>query len=68
MSWEVRNTHGNQIQRAVTLVNNDKSAACTTDYHKADALARKTLSEATLNAKGYGLSGLAIRTYVSQAY
>ena len=68
MTWEILKVYNNPTQMSVTLVNIDKSATCTTDYHQADALARKTLGAATLNTKGIGLSGRATRTYVSQCY
>ena len=68
MSWEILKIDRNPLQYSVTLINRDRSATHTTDYHKADALARKTLSGATLFAKGTGLTEASIRVYVSQAY
>lgn len=68
MSWEVLKVIRNPLQRRVTLINRDRAATSTTDYQKADALARKTLTEAALFSKGTSLTGASIRVYVSQAY
>ena len=58
--WTVQNDKGNGI---LTLVNTDNSATCTTDYQRADALARKVLGTARMYAKGDAL-GRAIRSYI----
>ena len=68
MSWEILKIDRNPLQHSVTLINRDRTATHTTDYHKADELARKTLPEVTLFSKGTGLTGVSIRVYVSQAY
>lgn len=68
MAWKVQQIRNNPIQNSVVLVNDDLSAALTTDYHEADKLARSTLTAATLESKYYDLSGHATRVYVSQAY
>lgn len=68
MSWEILKINRNPIQNSVTLINRDRAATYSTDYHKADALARKTLTEATLFGKGTCLTGASTRVYVSQAY
>ena len=48
MSWQILKMHPSPIQNAVTLTNDDPAATATTDYHAADALARKTLGAASL--------------------
>ena len=68
MAWNISRVHGSPIQRLVTLTNSDNWATPTTDYHAADALARKTFGEASLVSKGYSLTGTASRVYASQAY
>lgn len=68
MSWEVLKRHPSPLQNAVTLVNRDPASTPATDYHAADALARKTLGAATLAGRGVGMAGHSIRRYVSQAY
>lgn len=68
MPWQILKIHPSPMQNAVTLVSTDAAATPTTDYHAADALARRTLGAASLAGKGYGLAGRPIRRYVSQAY
>ena len=69
MAWQIHRFGGTPIQRTVSIVNDDNTATPTTDYHKADALARKALGDASLLAKGYQpFSGNAMRVYISQAY
>lgn len=68
MTWSVARVHPSPMQASVTLVNDDTAATPTTDYHAADALARRTLGAASLAARGVNLSGRAVRTYASQAY
>lgn len=68
MSWDILKINRNPIQNSVTLINRDRAATYTTDYQKADALARKTLTAATLFSKGTCLTEASIRIYVSQAY
>ena len=68
MSWEILKIDRNPLQSSVTLINRDRTATHTTDYQKADALARKTLTGATLFGKGTCLTEASIRVYVSQAY
>lgn len=69
MKWEILRVDPNPIQFSVTLVLRDRCASFNFRYQQADALARRTLSEAALNTKGYQLgSGHPTRTYLSQAY
>ena len=68
MAWNVARVHRSPIQRRVTLTNSDNWATPATDYQAADALARKTLGDASLVSRGYGLTGTATRVYVSQTY
>lgn len=68
MTWQVLAKRPSPIQAGVVLINDDPAATVTTDYHAADALARHTLGAASLAARGYGLTGGAMRTYASQAY
>lgn len=67
MAWQILTVHPSPIQNRVTIVNDDGSATPTTEYHAADALARRTLGAASLSSRGYGLTGRATRLYVSQA-
>lgn len=68
MAWEVLKITNNPIQASVTLINNDLSACTVTDWREADKLARATLPVARLNATAIGLTGHAMRSYVSQNY
>lgn len=68
MAWQVLKIHPSPLQNAVTVINDDRAATVTTDYHTADALARKTLGAASLTGRGVSLTGRPIRRYVSQAY
>lgn len=68
MAWQVLKVHPSPLQFRVTLKNDDASATVATDYQQADALARRTLGAASLSARGYGLTGHAMRTYASQNY
>ena len=68
MTWTLEKITPNPLQASVTVRNDDRSAGLTTDYHSADALARRVLGEATLAARHYGFDGHARRTYASQAY
>lgn len=68
MSWQILKIHPSPMQNAVTIVNDDPAATVTTDYHAADALARKTLGAASLAGRSVGLAGKPIRRYVSQNY
>lgn len=68
MTWTVQTRHPSPMQARVTLVNDDPAATPTTDYHAADALARRTLGAASLAGRGENLSGHAVRVYASQAY
>lgn len=66
--WRVMVSHPSPIQRRVTIVNDDPAATPTTDYHSADALARREMGAASLASKGYGIGGRPIRVYASQEY
>ena len=68
MAWTILKVHPSPMQNSVVLYNDDLAATPTTDYHKADKLARKVLGVAQLNAKGYSLTDKATRTYISQNY
>lgn len=68
MSWQILKIHNSPIQARVTIVNDDNAATPATDYHAADALARRALGAASLASRGYGLTGRAMRVYASQAY
>lgn len=68
MSWKVLKVHPSPMQNSVTIVNDDAAATVTTDYHAADALARKTLGAASLAGRGISITGQPIRRYVSQNY
>ena len=69
MTWQIHRFGGSALQRTVTIINDDPAATPTTDYHKADGLARKAFGEASLTAKGYQiLSPHPVRVYSSQAY
>lgn len=68
MTWNILTVHPSPMQNRVTIVNDDPAATPTTDYHAADALARRALGAASLTARGTGLTGRPIRTYASQAY
>lgn len=50
--WEVKTYNGNGI---IVLSHTDKDATTTTDYQRADALAREVLGSAKLYAKGTAL-------------
>ena len=66
--WQVLKITNNPIQASVTLINNDRAACTTTDWRDADKLARATIPVARLNATAIGLTGRAMRSYVSQNY
>lgn len=68
MAWQILKIHPSPLQNAVTIINDDRAATVTTDYHAADALARRTLGAASLAGRGVGLTGKPIRRYVSQNY
>lgn len=68
MAWEVLRITNNPIQAGVTLVNTDRAAGTTTDWREADKLARATIPVARLNATATGLTGRAMRSYISQNY
>lgn len=68
MAWQIQAHHPSPIQNALTLINDDLAATATTDYHAADALARRTLGAASLAWRGDSLTGHARRHYVSQNY
>lgn len=55
MAWEIHKINNNPLQVSVAVVNDDKTATPTTDYREADKLARKTITGAALNTKGYTL-------------
>lgn len=59
--WEVQTNNGRGI---VVLCHTDKSATRTTDYQRADALARGILGKAKLYATGDVLDK-AMRAYMS---
>lgn len=58
--WEV---HNNKARGIVVLSHTDKTATCTTDYQRADALARRILGKAKLYATGVVLDK-PMRAYV----
>lgn len=60
MAWQILTAHPSPIQRRVTIVNDDPAATPTTDYHAADALARKELGAASLTGRGQSLTGRAV--------
>lgn len=68
MAWKIQHIHNNPLQNTYVLVNDDKGATLTTDYHAADKLARDTFGPVTLASKHYNLSDYAARVYASQAY
>lgn len=68
MAWKMYATNTNPMQNWLVLVNDDPTATPTTEYHKADGIARRFFGEASLSAKGYQLMGNPERVYVSQAY
>ena len=68
MAWEVLKINNNPIQASVTLINNDRAACTVTDWREADKLARATIPVARLNATAIGLTGHAMRSYISQNY
>lgn len=66
--WKVQNVTRSPQQSRIAISNDDASATPTFDYRAADALARRTLGPVSLDARGYSLTGNALRVYVSQAY
>lgn len=68
MTWQVLKVHPSPMQARVTIINDDPAATPTTEYHAADALARRTLGAASLAQRGQGVSRRAIRVYASQVY
>ena len=68
MTWEVQTVAHNPMQNRIALINVDREATITTDYHKADKLARETLGPVTLAHRGYTMLGRPMRIYVSQNY
>ena len=68
ITWELYKKNFNPIQPAYVLILRDRSATVTTDYHKADALARKLFGEVTLQSRRYTLDGYPVRYYASQNY
>ena len=68
ITWELFKTNFNPIQPTYALILRDRSATVTTDYHKADALARRLFGEVTLQSRWYTLDGYPVRYYASQNY
>lgn len=68
MAWEVLKINNNPIQASVTLMNDDPAACTVTDWREADKLARATIPVARLNTTAIGLTGHAMRSYISQNY
>ena len=68
MAWRVFKIRPSSMQWSVTLMNDDPAACTTTDWREADKLARATIPVARLSATAYGLTGRAMRSYVSQNY
>lgn len=68
ITWELFKTNFNPIQPTYVLILRDRSATVTTDYHKADALARKLFGEVSLQSRWYTLNGYPVRYYASQNY
>ena len=68
ITWELFKKNFNPIQPTYVLILRDRSATVTTDYHKADALARKLSSKVSLQSRWYTLDGYPVRYYASQNY
>ena len=68
ITWELFKTNFNPIQPTYALILRDRSATVTTDYHKADALARRLFGEVTIQSRWYTLGGYPVRCYASQNY
>ena len=68
ITWELFKKNFNPMQPTYVLILRDRSATVTTDYHKADALARKLFGEVSLQSRWYTLDGYPVRYYVSQNY
>ena len=66
--WELFKKNFNPIQSSYALIFRDRSATVTTDYHRADALARKLFGEVSLQSRWYTLDGFPVRYYASQNY
>ena len=68
ITWGLFKKNFNPIQPTYALILRDRSATVTTDYHKADALARRLFGEVTLQSRWYTLDGYPVRYYASQNY
>ena len=67
--WKVHKRNFNPIQPTYELINDEAGATPTTDYRKADALARKLFGRVSFEGHGYTFwDNKPIRYYASQNY